>query len=211
MISNDPWVWLSAILTLCSFTLLYGDNKFFRFAEYTFTAVVVGHSVVVGIETLRGRFTPLFTGQQPMLIISLLLGIMVLFVVWRQYAWIATIPYAVVIGVGTGLAMRAVMATDVLGASRAVITETGKIFVGTPIDRLGYLVRVTFTIGAMFYFLFTLFLKGPTSKPVSYLREFGKYALLIFLGLSLGNSAMQYSGLATSAINRLIRQWLGFG
>jgi hypothetical protein len=211
MISTDPWVWISAILTIFSFTLLYGDNKFFRFAQYTYTAVVVGHSVVVGVQTLQGRFSPLISGQKPMLLISLILGLMVLFVVWRPYAWIASIPYAVIIGVGTGLMMRATLQTDVIGSVRAVIAETGKIFIGSPYDQFGYLIRVTFTIGTMFYFLFTVFVKGTGSKPVSYLRDFGKYALLIYLGLSLGNSAMQYSGLGASAINRLLRQWLGLG
>jgi len=210
MISTDPWVWISAILTLCSFSLLYGDNKFFRFAEYTYTAVVVGHAVVIGLQTLAGRFQPLFSGQQPGLIVSLILGLMVLFIAWKEYAWIASIPYAVILGVGTGLSMRAVIATDVVASIRATIAETGMIFVGNPLDKFGYFIRVVFTIGAMFYFLFTLFVDGKGSKPVSYLREFGKYALLIYLGLSLGNSAMQYSGLATSAINRLLRQWLGF-
>ena len=211
MISQDPWVWISAILTLCSFSLMYGDNKFFRFSEYTYTAVVIGHAVVIGIQTLGGRLQPLFSGQQPSLIISLVLGLMVLFVAYKKYAWIASTPYAVIIGVGTGLSMRAVIATDVVANMRAVIAETGLIFVGTPFVRLGYFIRVTFTIGAMFYFLYTVFLTGPTSKPAKLLREFGKYALLIFLGLALGNSAMQYSGLATSSINRLLCQWLGLG
>jgi hypothetical protein len=37
MISTDPWIWLSALLSLSCFTLLYGDNKFFRWAETTYT------------------------------------------------------------------------------------------------------------------------------------------------------------------------------
>ena len=115
------------------------------------------------------------------------------------------------IGVGTGLAMRAVLATNIIASLRATVAESGQIFVGTPSNQLGYLIRVTFTIGAMFYFLFTIFIKGKGSGAISYLREFGKYVLLIYLGIALGNSAMQYSGLATSAINRLLRQWLGFG
>ena len=211
MISTDIWVWISAFLTLCSFSLLYKDNKFFRLAEYTFTSVVIGHAVVVGIQTMNSRFYPLITGKNYLLIISLVLGIMALFVAWRRYAWIASIPFAVIVGIGTGLSIRAAITTDIIGSIRAVISETGKIFVGAPQDQLGYLIRVTFTLGAMFYFLFTLFVSGPGSGAISYLRTFGKYVLLIYLGLTLGNSAMQYSGLATSAINRLIRNWLGFG
>jgi hypothetical protein len=207
----DPWVWVSAFLTICSFSLLYGDNKLFRLAEYTFTSVVIGHSVVVGLQTLYPRFYPLLTGQQPLLIISLVLGVMVLFVAWRKYAWVASIPFAVIVGVGCGLSIRASITTDIIGGIRATISETAKIFVGSPIDQFGYLIRVTFTLGTIFYFLFTVFVKGPGSGTVNKLRTFGKYVLLITLGLALGNSAMQYSGLATSAINRLIRSWLGFG
>ena len=211
MISTDFWVWVSALLTICSFSLLYGDNILFRFAEYTFISVVIGHAVVVGLQTLYPMFYPLLNGTQPILIIPLILGIMALFVAWRKYAWLAALPFAVIVGVGTGLSMRAVITTDIIGSIRALILETGKIFVGPPADQIGYLVRVVFCIGAMFYFLFTVFVKGRGSVTVGWLRTFGKYVLLIYLGIGLGNSAMQYSGLATSAINRLLRLWLGFG
>ena len=211
MISMDPWVWVSAFFTLCSFSLLYGDNKFFRLAEYTFISVVVGHSVVVGLQTLYPMFYPLLNGTQPILIIPLVLGLMALFVAWRKYAWIASLPFAVIVGVGTGLSMRAVITTDIIGSMRATIQETGKIFIGSPGDQIGYLIRVVFCLGAIFYFFFTIFVKGKGSVTVGWLRTFGKYVLLIYLGISLGNSAMQYSGLATSAVNRLLRLWLGFG
>ncbi|RJS89122.1 hypothetical protein CW700_05415 [Candidatus Bathyarchaeota archaeon] len=209
MISTDPWVWLSAFLTICSFTLLYGDNPLFRIGEYTYTATVVAHSVVTGIQTLRSRFLPLFTGAKPILIVPLILGIMSLFVVWKKYAWLASFPIAIMIGVGTGLSIRTLMATDVVGNINAVVSEAGKILVPPLSSQLGYFVRVVFTIAAVVYLLFTVFLRGPLSKPVEYIRTFGKYVFLAYLGLSVGNAVMQVSGLATSAINRLLRQWLG--
>lgn len=209
MISTDPWVWISALLTLCSFTLLYGENPFFRIGEYTYAATVIAHSVITGLQTLQSRFLPLVTGQKPLLAISLLLGIMSLFVVWRKYAWIASFPIAIMIGVGTGLSIRSLMMTDIIGNIRATINEAGLILVGNPADQLGYLIRVVFTIAGVVYLLFTVFLTGPLSKPVKYVRDFGKYVFLAYLGLSVGNAVMQLSGLATSAINRLLRLWLG--
>lgn len=209
MISTDPWVWLSALLTLCSLTLLYGENPFFRIGEYTYTGTVVAHSVVTGVPSLRDRFTPLFTGQNYLFIVPFILGIMACFVVWRKYAWVASIPYAMFIGVGTGLGLRATMQTDIVGNLQTVIKEAANILVGPPTSQLGYLVRVTFTISCTIYLFFTLFHKGPLSKPIEYIRTFGKYAFLIYLGISVGNAIMQQSGLATSTINRLIRQWLG--
>jgi len=209
MISTDPWVWVSALMTICSFSLLYGENPLFRFGEHTYTAIVVAHSVVTGVSTLQSRFAPLLSGAKPLLIIPLILGLMSLFVVWRRYAWIASFPIAVMIGVGTGLSMRALIATEILSNIAAVIREAGLIFDGPPVISLGYLVRLVFTITGVFYLLFTVAHKGPLNKPLSYLREIGKYAFLSYLGLSVGNAIMQHSGLATSAISRLIHQWLG--
>lgn len=209
MISTDPWVWVSALLTICSFSLLYGENPFFRLGEYTYTAIVVAHSVVTGISTLQSRFAPLISGAKPLLIIPLILGLMSIFVVWRRYAWIASFPIAIMIGVGTGLTMRALITTEILSNIAAVIRESALILVGPPINQLGYLIRVVFTITGVIYLLFTVGHKGPLEKPVSYLREVGKYAFLSYLGLSVGNAIMQHSGLATSAISRLLKQWLG--
>ncbi len=209
MISADPWVWLSALMTIFSFSLLYGDNPLFRIGEYTYTATVVAHSVITGISTLKSRFLPLFLGEKPLLIIPLILGLMSVFVVWRKYAYLASIPLAILIGVGTGLSIRALIATEILSNIRAVITEAGLIFVGPPVSQLGYIIRVVFTISGVFYLLFTVFHRGPLSKPLSYIRNFGKYVFLSYLGLSVGNAIMQHSGLATSALNRLFKQWLG--
>jgi hypothetical protein len=211
MISTDPWVWLSAILTLCSFTLLYGDNKFFRFAEHTFTAVVIGHAVVLGFFTLRDSwFYPLIVKQNLILIIPIILGILIILIVWRKYAWIASIPMAIMIGVSQGIVLRGLVNTDVMGNVKAVVAETASVLAGTPANQIGTLIRMIFTIAAVFYFMFTFTFKG-SSKYLGYVQTFGKYVILIFLGLYIGNQSMQNSMLATSAINRLVRNWLGFG
>ncbi|MBS7631765.1 hypothetical protein KEJ47_09425, partial [Candidatus Bathyarchaeota archaeon] len=177
----DPWVWVSALLTICSFTLLYGDNPLFRVGEYTYAATVIAHSVITGIQTLQSRYYPLMTGQKPLLIISLILGLMSLFVVWRKYAWLAAFPIAIMIGVGTGISIRALMMTDIVGNIRATINEAGLILVGEPSAQFGYFVRVVFTIAGVVYLLFTVFWKGQMSKPVGYIRTFGNFNSGIFI------------------------------
>lgn len=211
MISTDPWIWLSALLAISCFTLLYGDNILFRWAETTYTASVVGHSVVTGLITLRDRFYPLYTGQRPILIISFILGILSLFVIWRRFAWIASISMSVMIGVGTGLGLQTLMATDTIGNIRAVIRETGGILSGSPTDQLGNLIRIVFTMAALCYFLFILVPKGPVSKPFSWITTVGKYALIAYIGLSIGNTMQQFTGCATSSIYRIVGLWLGLG
>lgn len=210
MISTDPWVWLSALLTICSYTLLYGDNPLFRISEYVYVSVSIANSVVFGITTVRDRFGPLWTGAAtPQLFLTLILGIMSLFVVWRKYAWIASFPISILIGVGTGLSIRGVMQSDITGNIRTIISETANIFVGPPSSQLGYLVRVTFTIAGLIYLLFTVFIKGPLSKPIGYIRTFGKYVFLTYLGLQVGNDIIMFEGLVTSSLVRLFTTWLG--
>jgi len=161
--------------------------------------------------TLRDRFYPLYTGAQPQYIVPLILGILSIFIVWRKYAWLATISMALMIGVGTGISMRALIATDIIANTRAVIGETAGILKGSPADQLGNLIRVVFTIAALWYFVFTLIPKGPTAKPFSWIQTIGKYALIAYIGVAVGNTMQQFTGCATSAIYRIVGLWLGFG
>ena len=212
MISTDPWVWLSALLMLSIFSLLYGDNKFFRWAEATYTFSVVGHSTVTGVLAIQDRFHPLFTGAKPILIIPLVLGISSLFIVWRKYAWISTIAMSILLGVGVGISTRTLLATDVVGNMRAVIGEAAKIPQGPLPAQLGYLVRVVFTIVCLFYFVFTIMPKGSeTAKTFGYLRRAGVYILLIYMGISLGNSMQQFVGTLAAALYQIVGVWLGLG
>lgn len=209
MISTDIWVWLSALLMLCILSLLYGENPFFTFAEHTYTAIVVAHAVVSGINVMSSRFTPLFTLEQPGLIIPFILGIMGIFVVWRKYAWVASFPIAIMLGVGTGLSIRGLVNTQILGNVRQLMTEFTMLLVGSPADKLGYIIRITFTFSGMIYLLFTVVLKPPLSKPLEYVRTFGKYVFITWIAVNIGTNIMGTSVYATNAVNRLIRDWLG--
>jgi hypothetical protein len=227
MISTDPWIWISAFFSLCSFSLLYGDNPFFRLGETTYTATVIGHAVVTANTTLRSGFYYLFTDPfgstkivgattyyRPnlLMVIPLILGVLSLFVLWRKYAWITTLSFAVMIGVGTGTSLRLLTTTDVLGNARAAIAEVAKVI--NPPDaatQLGYLLRIVLTVAAISYFLFTVAPKGGAGKSFGYLNTLGKYALIIYMGIALGNTLQQFIGTATSAIFRLTGLWLGLG
>lgn len=209
MISTDPWIWLSAFLSLACFSMFFGDNKAFRWAETTYTASVVGHATVTGLLVMRDRFYPLYTGTKPILIIPFILGITALFVVWRRYAWVASLALAVMVGVGTGMSLRTLTASDIIANTRAVLGEAAKIPSGPLNTQIGSTINVIFTISALFYFLFTIYPRGTLSKPFNYLRTLGKYALIVYMGISIGNTIQQWVGTATSALYRLIVLWLG--
>jgi len=198
-----------------AFTLLYGDNPFFRFAEYTFISVTIGHDIVAGIQTVILRFSPLVRGallvDSLRLGLTFILGVMSLFILWKKYAWIASFPIAIIMGIGTGLSIRGGVMTDVVGNMRTVIGEGAKIFTASPVDGLGIVIRIVWTVSGIFYLVFTLFYKGHGNKVFVYLRTFSKYAIMSFLGLWLGNQILQVSGLISLAFRIIFRDWLGFG
>ena len=135
---------------------------------------------------------------------------MSLFVVWRKYAWVASIPIAILMGVGIALSTRTMMATDIIGNMRSVVNDAAMVLsAGAPVTQLGFLVRIVCTLAGLFYFIFTMFHKGRLSKPVSYVSELGKYVLLTYLALQVGNDIMQFQGNVTASIVRLFSTWLG--
>jgi len=207
MISSDLWVWLSVGLTLAIWSTLYKATKFFRWAQYTYIAVVVSHSVVTGIGTLRDRFVPLTTGINYLLILSLILGIMSLLISWRKYAWMASIPIALMVGLGAGLSLYTLINTDFLGSIRSTLTEATQIVGVAPATALANSARVIITVLTAFYFLFTIRLKGPASR----LTTVSKYLLLMVFGFTVGNALTSYNTYFVASLKRVLVEWLGFG
>ena len=209
VIQDQIGVIVSSIMIVSQLSLIAGDNFFFRWSTRVVIGFSVMHALIWGLYwSNRYAIEPIMKGEL-IWIIPLILGLMSLFVIWRRYAWVASFPIAIMIGVGTGLSMRALITTEILSNIAAVMKESALILVGPPVTQLGYLIRVIFTITGVIYLLFTVGHRGPLSKPIAILREVGKYAFLSYLGLSVGNAIMQHSGLATSAISRLLKQWLG--
>lgn len=207
MISSDPWTWLAGLLTLSILSMLYKETKIFRWAQYTYIGVVVGHDVVTGISTLTTRFTPLFTGANYSLILTFILGVMSLFVAWRKFSWVASIPIAIMVGVGTALSLYAQVRTDIVRSILSTLTEATQI-TGVPMmTAVANIARIVITVLAMFYFLFTIRLKGPSSR----LTTISRYILFMIFGFTVGNSLTSYNTYFVTSLKRILTEWLGIG
>jgi hypothetical protein len=213
MISSDLWVWLSVLLTFAMWSTLYKESKFYRWAQYTYIAVVISHSVVVGIGTLRSVFTPLFAptaGTSYLVVLSLVfslfLGIMSLLIAWRKYAWLAAIPMAILIGVGTGVSLYGLVNTDIRANIISVLTESANMVGASSTTVIANTVRILITTVIIFYFLFTIRLKGPAGR----LTTVAKYLLLMIFGFTIGNSLTSYNTYFVTSLKRVLVEWLGF-
>lgn len=50
--SGDPWVWLSAILTVAILSYLFKDNPFYKVAEYLFVGVAAGYYLSIQFDNV---------------------------------------------------------------------------------------------------------------------------------------------------------------
>lgn len=122
MISTDPLVWYAALLTLCCFSFLYRENRFYRFAEYTYIGVAVGNSVVMSMYSLNSiSITPITKGAVDILLIQLF-ALLLIAQPFKITRWIARFPNAVLVGVGTGIAMYGSMGSDIIALTQSTIT-----------------------------------------------------------------------------------------
>ncbi len=105
---------VAVILTLFVFSYLLGDNLLYRLAEHLFVGVAVGYAFVVAFHSIliARLLDPLVQavtegngGQLLLKLIALLLGVLLLFKPARRLSGPGNLSVAVLIGVGTALAI----------------------------------------------------------------------------------------------------------
>lgn len=105
---------VAVILTLFVFSYLLGDNLLYRLAEHLFVGVVVGYGAVVAFHSvlITRLLDPLFQavsegngGQALLKLLSLVLGLLLLFKPARRLSGLGNLSVAVLIGVGAALAI----------------------------------------------------------------------------------------------------------
>jgi hypothetical protein len=103
------WMTLATLLTLFTFSFLYKDNPFYKFAEHLVVGVSAGYFVVLLIWTsLKPKLWDTVVGNfshEWFYILPALLGIMMWFRFSRKLSWVSRYPIAVYIGIGSGLAI----------------------------------------------------------------------------------------------------------
>jgi len=105
---------VAAVLTLFVFSYLLGDNVLYRLAEHIFVGVALGYTAVVGFHTILASklFIPLVEaigegdGEQILLLmVPLVLGLLLLTKPSKTLSWLGNLSVAVLLGVGSALAI----------------------------------------------------------------------------------------------------------
>jgi hypothetical protein len=213
------WTTLGAFLTLCTFSFLYKDNPFYKFAEHLVVGVSAGYFALVLwhqilIPNLFDRlndgdwFFLWLNSSQPWYLIPALLGVMMWTRFSRKYSWISRWPIALYMGIAAGMAVPREMHARVIEQMHSAminIIDINNLFGHSFFDMTSGIARIIIFIGtlaALFYFFFSKEHSG-FFKGVS---KFGIWILMIGFGASFGYTVMGRISLFVQRI-QVLRDW----
>lgn len=190
---------VAVILTLFVFSYLLGDNLLYRLAEHLFVGVVVGYGAVVAFHSvlIARLLDPLFQavsegngGQALLKLLSLVLGLLLLFKPARRLSGLGNLSVAVLIGVGAALAIGgAVLGTLVpqVDATADLTRYVGRY--GPGLGLFSGFVVLAGTTGALLHFYFSQEgegrLAGLRQRLVASWGGLGRWFILISFGAIL--------------------------
>jgi hypothetical protein len=199
--SSDPKVWLAAILTLASFSWVIKQNPAYAFCERAFIGLGAGYGVTVGIDNIiSAGIIPVMKGNITR-IIPLALGVLLLSSVVDAWHRNRALPNMIIIGIGTGLALRTVMQTQIIQQISAT---------WIPPNSINNLILIVGTATSMAYFVFTVATKdeSPAGQFRKYCNYVGAVVLMATFGASFGTAVQARISTFAARIQFLLGDWI---
>lgn len=203
-------VTVAAGLTLMVYSYLLGDTFLFRVAEYLFVGVTVAYSAVIAVRTvlLPQLIAPLVSApaENASLYAPAFLCILLFTSLIPRLRSLASIPLAVVVGVGTGLALGGALVGIIVPQVAATILPVHPLM---PVARiLDNAIIVTGTVCTLLYFAFTARGESPANRLVRGAGSVGRWFMLIAFGVVIGNVVMSRISLLIGRVQFLLGDWL---
>lgn len=222
--SRTVGIWVAALFTLCIFSFLYRDNPFYKFAEAVVVGVSAGYWMVVGfwtvmIPNLVAKLFPawvqswampgLATAREPywwLYFVPLILGVMLLWRLAPQGAWISRWPLAFIIGATAGIRLVGFIEADFLNQIRNTIIPLAVMTDGSfdYWQSLRHIILVLGIVACLVYFFFSIEHKGVVGKTATV----GIWVLMITFGAAFGYTVMGRIALLAIRLEFLFDDWL---
>lgn len=209
-------VWLGAICTLGIYSILYKENKVFRFFEHLFIGIATGYTIyITWNDTLKPKWwVPMAEKGEWWWAFALPAGLLFYMIYSKKHAWMSRLIFGLFFGAAAGRAfqgfaalyfpqIRSAINIPLLNPPEASLPDAYWI---TPfsavVNNLLYLVIV---VSVTTYFLFSFEQKGKVVPAVS---RFGRYVLMFSFGAIFGSTIMARMGLLIGRMYFLIHDWI---
>ena len=208
-------VWIAAFLTLCIYSFLYRDNPFYRFSEHLFVGISVGYGIVLSIHQglIPLAWTPFWQAitQWPpgwglTKLIPIAIGLLFFARLIPNYAWLIRYPIAILMGIGSGLAIPNVMQADIFRQVHGTLVPFSQIHAGTlsGSEIFGAILMLIGVISTLTYFFFSVEHRGV----VGGVSKVGIIFLMIGFGSAFVNTVMGRVSLLIQRVEFLLQDWL---
>ncbi len=207
--SLDPWIWISALLSLAIMSFLYRDNPFYKFAEHLFVGVANGYAVTFYWHNILVPvlFDPLFRQGKLLLIIPFIVGVLYLTRFIPRISWLVRIPIGITIGYYSGASIPATIQASIIKQIQGTIL-TPENFAAWHAGSLGVVWSIVLFIGVLCtvsYFYFSKEHKGVLGIT----SRIGIVFVMIGFGAAFGYTVMARVSLLIGRLQFLLGSWLG--
>ncbi len=188
-----------------SFLLPFRRQRVYRVAETIVVAATVGHVCVSAMQTVRGPALGILSRGEVLQLVPVIMGIMLFARFWKRLEWVPRYPVALMVGVGTGLALRAVDA-QVLQIVRSTILSVRGANLLVNFNNL--MLMVMFSVGLL-YFTFMSPQKGIIGSALSKIGRIGRMVIMVALGCLFASELTGRMTILASIMQFLLFDWLG--
>ena len=198
-------IWLASLFTIWIYSIAFRDNDFFKFAEYTFVGAAAGHSLVYGVDNLRRYGWDNLMGGAYLYIVVFLLGILLYSRYHPQYFWVSRYPLSIMVGLGIGLSMRAVVTAEFIAQikSTAAIQLIG---VTDPIKLVSNLIFIILVVTTVYFFLFTF--PKAHEGGLGVIPRIARYGMMAAFSYSFANTVLSRYNMIFGRLDYIYNQWL---
>jgi len=198
------WTTFAVFVTLATFSFLYKDNPFYKFAEHLVVGVSAGYFVIILWHNglVPNLFQKLADGDwyylwlnssEPWYIFPAILGMLMWTRFSKDYAWVSRWPMAMFIGISTGIAIPLTMSTYINKQLYATMTLSFDHFWGhggfnllDPSSGFSNVIIFVGVISALIYFFFSKAHTGWFGN----VANLGIWIIMIGFGASFGYTVM---------------------
>lgn len=224
MESFSPWLashldglklWFGMLGTLGLFSILYRENKIYRFFEHLFLGVSMGYIVVINYtDTILPKFWEPFSSGEWWLIFPIILGLFYYFIFSPKLAWLARLMIAFFLGVTSGRAFKAYVNDywpqiptsfkPVIPHDAFTMADGKAVAAVTTGDAINNLIFMLILLCVMSYFFFSFEQKHPVLKNSA---KAGRWLLMFAFGAIFGSTIMARLALLIDRISFLLRDF----
>ena len=193
--------WCGAFCTVAMYSVLYGENRLYRFMEHLFIGLAAGYGVyITWSELLYPKWwQPMVNEGRWTLIFAAIAGSMFYFVYSKRHFWISRIIFGIFMGLAAGGIFR-----EFYEIYFPQMRASMRPIAGSPTEILNAILFYLILLSCMSYFFFSFEHKNKVIKGSASL---GRWLLMIGFGSIFGATIMGRLTLFIGRFNFLVNKW----